>query len=410
MKKIKVFTAFSGYDSQCMALDRLCCEHRDLEYELVGWSEIEPHAIASHNVAFPEYAHRNYGDISKVDWNAVDSFELFTYSSPCTSFSMAGLREGGEEGSGTASSLLWECRRAIEIKRPTICVFENVKALVDKTMDETFEKWELTMCRLGYKNDWRVINAADYGVPQHRERIIMVSVLASEVEKDFAFPASVALTKKAEDILEDADDSFYLPKHYVEEFLRMLGDEKAEFHSCYNVDVPAKCIARIVTPTCKGRLIPTLTAAGTSTRPKNMLSTKNRPCPGVIEIWGPHESFVERFNADDSRDKFFNRLYEGEFVRLRNLSARERLRAMGVDDKYITRLTVPRLELSKLGYTENDINALITVDGKLIKNTDRSVGKQAGNSIIVDILYRIFKKLLIDDCVARSTNTSVIPM
>ena len=82
MKKIKVFTAFSGYDSQCMALDRLCCEHRDLEYELVGWSEIEPHAIASHNVAFPEYAHRNYGDISKVDWNAVDSFELFTYSSP----------------------------------------------------------------------------------------------------------------------------------------------------------------------------------------------------------------------------------------------------------------------------------------------------------------------------------------
>ena len=120
---------------------------------------------------------------------------------------------------------------------------------------------------------------------------------------------------------------------------------------------------------------------------------KNRPCPGVIEIWEPHESFVERFNADDSRDKFFNRLYEGEFVRLRNLSARERLRAMEVDDKYIARLTVPRLELSKLGYTENDINALITVDGKLIKNTDRSVGKQAGNSIVVNVLHHVFESL-----------------
>lgn len=402
MKRIKVFTAFSGYDSQCMALDKLCNEYQGIEYELVGWSEIDPHAIASHNAAFPNYAHRNFGDISKINWDSVDSFELFTYSSPCQSFSMAGIREGGEEGSGTASSLLWECRRAIEIKRPTICIFENVKALVDKTMDKTFARWEMTMCKLGYNNYWRVVNAADYGVPQHRERIIMVSLLASETKKGFEFPSPVTLKKKAEDILEEVDDSHYLPKHYVEEFLSRLGDKKAEGHSCNNEDSPSRCLARFVTPTCKGHLIPTLTAAGTSTRPKNMLSTKNRPCPGVIEIWAPHELSVERFIESDSPDKFFKELNDDEFIRLRNLSASERLKAMGVAEKYIKRLTSPRVELSALGYTEKDINDLMTVDGKIIKNTHRSIGKQAGNSIVVDILYHIFKKILIDDSVDRT--------
>ena len=66
MKKLKIFTAFSGYDSQCMALDRLCSEQQGLDYELVGWSEIDTYAIASHNAAFPQYADRNYGDISKI--------------------------------------------------------------------------------------------------------------------------------------------------------------------------------------------------------------------------------------------------------------------------------------------------------------------------------------------------------
>ena len=96
--KVKVFTAFSGYDSQCMALDRLTKTIPDFEYELVGWSEIDKFAIASHNAVYPQWEDRNYGDISKVDWANVPDFDLFTYSFPCQSISAAGLQKGLAEG------------------------------------------------------------------------------------------------------------------------------------------------------------------------------------------------------------------------------------------------------------------------------------------------------------------------
>ena len=395
MKKVKIFTAFSGYDSQCMALDRLCSEQQGLDYELVGWSEIDTYAIASHNAAFPQYADRNYGDISKICWDNIEPVDIFTYSSPCTSFSMAGKREGGEEGSGTASALLWECKRAIATMRPPVCIFENVKAVVDQTMDPTFYKWEMTMCRMGYTNYWRIMNAEDYGVPQHRERIIMVSVLGSYTSARFVFPSPVCLSMKPEDILEDAEEELYLPQHLAEDYLKRLGDEYATQHSTYDARSYSKCITRFITPTCKGGMIPTLTAAGTSTRPKNMISTQNRPNPGVVEIFGPIDRTMQCLNDPTNRNKFYRELKSNEYVRIRNLSSRERLLAMGVSEKYIKRLTSPSEELSKIGYSQTEIDNLLTVNGKLVKNTHRSVGKQAGNSIVVDVLYHVFRKLLI---------------
>ena len=120
---IRVFTAFSGYDSQCLALNSI-----GVDYELVGWSEIDKYAIRAHNALFPQWADRNYGDISKIDWSQVPDFDLFTYSSPCQDFSQAGKQAGAVKGSGTRSSLLWECERAIEAKRPKYLLFENVAA------------------------------------------------------------------------------------------------------------------------------------------------------------------------------------------------------------------------------------------------------------------------------------------
>lgn len=94
MKKLRVFTAFSGYDSQCLALNRLRETH-SVDYELVGWSEIDKDAIKAHNALFPDAADKNFGDISKIDWAQVPDFDLFTYSSPCQDFSTAGLQRGG---------------------------------------------------------------------------------------------------------------------------------------------------------------------------------------------------------------------------------------------------------------------------------------------------------------------------
>ena len=207
-KKIRVFTAFSGYDSQCLALDRLKENYPGFDYELVGWAEIDKYAILAHNAIYPQWAGRNYGDISKINWDDVPDFDLFTYSSPCQDFSNAGKQAGGEEGSGTRSSLLWECRRAIVAKRPKFLLMENVAALVSQKFLPTFNKWQEELGGYGYTNFAQVLNAKHYGVPQNRERIFLVSILG---DAWYNFPHPVKLTKRLKDVLEPVvDEKYYL--------------------------------------------------------------------------------------------------------------------------------------------------------------------------------------------------------
>lgn len=207
--KLKVFTAFSGYDSQCIALDRLYQHNKDFEYELVGWSEIDKYAIQAHNAIYPQYSDRNYGDISKIDWTQVPDFDLFTYSSPCQDFSNAGKQAGGAEGSGTRSSLLWECRRAIVAKKPKYLLMENVAALVSKKFIRLFNAWQLELESYGYRNFAKVLNAKNYGVPQNRERIFMVSVLDETAR--YEFPDPMPLTIRLKDVLEkEVEERYYL--------------------------------------------------------------------------------------------------------------------------------------------------------------------------------------------------------
>lgn len=196
---MKVFTTFSGYDSQCLALRKA-----GIPFDLVGWSEIEKRAITAHNALFPEYKDRNYGDICKIDWDNVPNFDLFTYSSPCTSFSLAGKMLGGEEGSGTQSSLLWECKKAIEIKKPKYLMLENVAMLVSDKFIHTFNKWIGFLTSLGYTSYWKVLNGCDYGIPQDRSRIFVVSIL--NPKKEFAFPKAKRLTTSTEDYMLTKDE------------------------------------------------------------------------------------------------------------------------------------------------------------------------------------------------------------
>lgn len=206
---LKVFTAFSGYDSQCMALDRL-----GIPYDLVGWSEIDRFAIQAHGAVFPQWSGRNFGDISKIDWTDVPDFDLFTYSFPCTDISSAGKQEGLAEGSGTRSSLLWECRKAIEVKRPRYLLMENVKNLVSKKFMPFFREWERYLAGLGYINFYKVMNAKDYGVPKNRERVFLVSVLDEDAA--FHFPEPFTLEKRLKDVLEkDVDEIYYLKESTV---------------------------------------------------------------------------------------------------------------------------------------------------------------------------------------------------
>ena len=221
MQTIKVFTAFSGYDSQMMALRRVAERHEGMIcFDLVGWSEIDKYAIKAHDLLFPEYKDRNYGDISKIDWSAVPDFDLFTYSSPCQDWSNAGLQRGGEEGSGTRSSLLWECRKAIIAKKPKYLLLENVKALVGKKFKPYFDKWCNELSEYGYNSYWQVMNAKDYGIPQNRERVFLLSIRKDVDEGSFVFPQKFELKEFLKDKLEDAvDDKYYLSEKSIEGFM-----------------------------------------------------------------------------------------------------------------------------------------------------------------------------------------------
>lgn len=217
---LRVFTAFSGYDSQCMALRNI-----GIPFDLVGWSEIDKYAIQAHDAIFPEYKDRNFGDICKIDWGGqVPDFDLFTYSFPCTDISNAGRQQGLEEGSGTRSSLLWECRKAIEAKRPKYLLMENVKTLVSNKFLPYFNQWCDYLSSLGYVNYAQVLNAKDYGIPQNRERIFVVSIIENEW---FNFPQPVELKLRLKDMLEDkVDEKYYLPQDKVNQFIEGLDDEK----------------------------------------------------------------------------------------------------------------------------------------------------------------------------------------
>lgn len=221
MRKIRVFEAFAGYGSQMMALKRL---ERDfpgvVEFEGVGISEIEPNAIKAYQAVHGDTT--NHGDISLIDWSQVPDFDLFTYSFPCQDISNAGLQKGFVEGSGSRSSLLWECRRAIEAKNPKWLLMENVKALTQKKFMPEFQRWIDWLSEQGYANFWQVLNSKNFGVPQNRERVFMISILRTETDPNptYHFPKPFPLEKRLKDVLEtNVNESYYLKQEQVDRII-----------------------------------------------------------------------------------------------------------------------------------------------------------------------------------------------
>lgn len=105
----------------------------------------------------------------------------------CTDLSFAGKQRGFEKGSGTSSSLLWECQRLIEGKKPKVLLLENVKALTSTKFMSGFHSWLSFLRGLGYTNYYGVLNAKDFGLPQNRERVFVVSILGKH--KPYRFPS-----------------------------------------------------------------------------------------------------------------------------------------------------------------------------------------------------------------------------
>lgn len=192
MSKLRVFEGFSGIGTQSMALKRL-----GVDYEVVGIAEIDKFAIQSYMAIHGET--KNYGDISKIDPTELPDMDLFTYSFPCQDLSISGKQRG--MGEGTRSGLLYECEKVITTKKPKYLLLENVKNLVGKKFKPDFDKWLEWLDSQGYCNYWKLLNAKDYGVPQNRERVFVVSILG---EDTYEFPEAKLLEKDVGDLLINA--------------------------------------------------------------------------------------------------------------------------------------------------------------------------------------------------------------
>ena len=202
MKKIRVFEAFSGYGSQSIALRNI-----GVDYEVVAISEIDKYAIKAYEAIHGKA--NNLGDICKIDIKDIPKHDLFTYSFPCQDISIAGRQMSLEEGSGTRSSLLWECKKIIEHCKPKYLLMENVKNIISKKHKPYFDKWLDYLESLGYVNYWKVLNAKDYGVPQNRDRVFVISILDNIV--GYEFPPTTKIDKCIKDILEsDVSDKLFL--------------------------------------------------------------------------------------------------------------------------------------------------------------------------------------------------------
>ena len=144
----------------------------------------------------------------------------------CQSISQAGLQHGFTEGSGTRSSIIWNVRDAVKIKRPKFLCLENVKAMVSGKFVGMFNLWQLELERLGYRNFAEVLNAKDYGVPQNRERIFLVSIRDDGDLPRFFFPKPFPLERRLKDVLEEnVDEKYYLSDKMLDYFNRVDADK-----------------------------------------------------------------------------------------------------------------------------------------------------------------------------------------
>ena len=308
-KPLRVITLFSGYDSQCLALNYLgikyehwrTCEWaiksiqalKDIHFEndntdysqILSKDEVvdilynlgissnynEPmskekiaklnekklrtiynNIVATHNLVNIQQVKGS--DLEIVDTDKYDY--ILTYSFPCQDLSLAGKGKGMSDTS-TRSGMLWEVERILtECKElgimPQVLLMENVPQVhsVDNMPD--FHKWQVRLEELGYKSYWQDLIATDYGIPQTRNRCFMISILG---DYSYTFPQPMPLKLKLKDMLEDnVDEKYYLSDKMISFFTRNEEKQKEKGNGfTFNVS-DGNTIAKTITTRAGSRM------------------------------------------------------------------------------------------------------------------------------------------------------------
>lgn len=212
---LRVLSLFSGIGAFEKALERL-----NIEHEVLAYCEIDKYASKAYSIIHGIPESKNLVDVTKVDILDVDeTVDLITYGFPCQDISVSGKHKGftDENGNLTRSGLFFEALRIIDEYRPKFAIAENVKALTTRKFSEEFKTVLESLEGVDYNNYYAVLNAKDYGIPQNRERVFIISI-RKDIDRGFTFPETVPLKLCLADVLDpEVSDAYYLSDNIVSE-------------------------------------------------------------------------------------------------------------------------------------------------------------------------------------------------
>ena len=202
-KTINLATLFSGIGSIEYAFKRL-----KLKHNIIFAGDIDPFVkqsyFANYNIKEKDW-HDDITQFSALKYR--DKVDLLVGGSPCQAFSMVGKRKGLNDTRGT---LFYDFARIVDETQPKVFIYENVKGLINHDNGKTWNVVQSVFKSLGYKLFSKVLNSKDYGIPQNRERIFIIGF--KDKNTDFTFPEAIPLTRTMQDFLEDYTDSKYYLK------------------------------------------------------------------------------------------------------------------------------------------------------------------------------------------------------
>jgi DNA (cytosine-5)-methyltransferase 1 len=326
---MKVLSLFSGIGAFEKALENI-----GIEYDLVNYCEIDKFASKSYSLIHGVSEDKNLKDVTKIDTSRLNDIDLITYGFPCQDISLVGKKKGfeDEKGNRTRSGLFFEALRIIEDTKPKVAIAENVKALTSKRYTKEFNMVLESLKNAGYNSYYQILDAKDHGIPQHRERVFIVSIRKDIDTYEFRFPPQFEQVATLFDFLEDdVDEKYY------------LSDKMMNYITSNN--------SKYITSDTKSIINKTIASTITTREGNTRCDTSNYICSDL---------------PADANIKFLK--VKNDTMRIRKLTPKECFRLMGFDDK--------------------DVDVL--VENK-ISNTQ--LYKMAGNSIVVNVLEHLFSEL-----------------
>ena len=316
-----------------------------------------------------------YDDITKFDAKKYRyKVDLLVGGSPCQSFSIAGNRLGLKDTRGT---LFYDFARIIDETRPKVFIFENVRGIVNHDKGRTWTTIKKVFEELGYKIKYNILNSRDYGIPQSRQRFFVVGF--RDKKEKFDFPNPIDLETTMQDFLEDFIDTKYFLKQKGVKFVTSSKNRNKRYTQI-NGDI-ALCQKANQQFNWHGDFIYEASDDSTS-YDEFIFNVKD-----VEEKYYLSKN-VENYVLKTGTKNFKTTVGTDLPIARTLLQTMHKMHRSGVDN-YVThnkgriRKLTPRECLRLMGFR----------DSFKIVVTDTQLYRQAGNSIVVDVLIAILKEM-----------------